>query len=264
MKHLNEEQFIEYYYGKSQNKHAADKQEGRDDAAQHLAECAECRAGYAALQADLSDLAEFDLPLRDADYGRRVWESVTGSLPVRPARKLWMRRDLWRGLAYAAAAAAMLAISFDAGRWLEQSRIPVSSTRPPASLPAPKKVVVVVLGDHLDRTERLLVELKHTDADDSDMLAPLGDEARNLLPANRICQREAQKSGDPELEKALSDLDQLLTRLADQPGGLNPAAVTRLQEQMNAEGLLFEVRVLRSRIPATEQARSTASEGGKI
>ena len=40
--------------------------------------------------------------------------------------------------------------------------------------------------------------------------------------------------------------------------------VTRLQKEMNADGLLFEVRVLRSRIPPTEQARNTASEGGKI
>jgi hypothetical protein len=125
-------------------------------------------------------------------------------------------------------------------------------------------VVVVVLGDHLERTERLLVELKHTDVDDSDMLPPLRDEARNLLPANRICLREAEKSDDPELEQALGALNRVLTDLADQPRGLDPAEVTRLQKEMNADGLLFEVRVLRSRIPAAEQARSTASEGGKI
>ena len=39
--------------------------------------------------------------------------------------------------------------------------------------PAPQRVVILVLGDHLDRTERLLVELKHADADDSEMIPPL-------------------------------------------------------------------------------------------
>jgi hypothetical protein len=40
-----------------------------------------------------------------------------------------------------------------------------------------------------------------------------------------------------------------LTELANQKEELDAAAITRLQDEMNADGLLFEVRVLRSRIP---------------
>jgi hypothetical protein len=265
MKHLNDEELIEHYYGKDPRQHSFGEDRDAGDAARHIASCAECGANYTALQADLSDLAGFNPPLRDAEYGQRVWESIARLLPERPERRqLWMRLDLWRGLAYAAAAAVLLAATFYAGRIWEHSRAPLPTAKSPASAPAPKQVVVVVMSDYLDRSERLLVVLKHTDADDSDMLPPLRDEARNLLPANRICQREAEKSDDPELEKTLNALDRLLAELADQPGDFDPAAVMRLQKEMNADGLLFEVRVLRSRIPATEQARGTASEGGKI
>jgi hypothetical protein len=42
------------------------------------------------------------------------------------------------------------------------------------------RVVVVVLSDHLDRSERLLVELKHADAENTALASPLRDEARSL------------------------------------------------------------------------------------
>jgi hypothetical protein len=256
MRHLSEQELVEYYYSNDRD---------RGSIAQHVRDCAQCGASYSAIHADLSDLGKFDVPLREPEYGRRVWDSLADSLPARPTpRTFWLRPDLWRVLAYASVAATLLAATFYAGRMWEHAKAPVASTKTPASAPTPKSVVVVVLSDHLDRTERLLVELKHTGADDSDMLSPLRDEARNLLPANRICQREAKKSDDPDLENALAALDRLLTRLAEQPGGLNPAEVTRLQKQMDADGLLFEVRVLRSRMPATEQVTKTPSGGGKI
>ena len=113
--------------------------------------------------------------------------------------------------------------------------------------PPPQRVVVVVLSDHLDRSERLLVELKHADASNAEMVSPLRDEARSLMAANRICRQTAREDDDPALATALDRLDHLLTQLANQPEGLDNASITRLQDEMNANHLLFEVRVLRSR-----------------
>jgi hypothetical protein len=124
--------------------------------------------------------------------------------------------------------------------------------------------VVVVLSDHLDRSERLLVELKHADAGSEETVSPLRDEARSLLAANRICRQNAAKIDDPELAAALDRLDQVLGELANHPGGLNPATITRLQDEMNADGLLFQVRVLRSRIPEQEAAKAAQSKEGEI
>jgi hypothetical protein len=83
---------------------------------------------------------------------------------------------------------------------------------------------------------------------------PLRDEARSLLAANRKCRQEAEANGDPALTKALDHLNELLNGLANQPGGLNADAIAKLQAEMNKDGLLFEVRVLRSRIPNRQAA----------
>jgi hypothetical protein len=133
----------------------------------------------------------------------------------------------------------------------------------PAARPA-ERVVVVVLSDHLDSSERLLVELKHTDAGNAEMRTPLRDEARRLLAANQLCRREAKKADDPALEAALDRLNQIFNELANQPDGLNAAAITRLQDQLNSGSLLFEVRVLRSRALDQKPAARTRLQGGTI
>jgi hypothetical protein len=125
-------------------------------------------------------------------------------------------------------------------------------------------VVVVVLSDHLDRSERLLVELKHVDAGSTEMVSPLRDEAKSLLAANKICRQKASQEDDPSLTTALDRLDHLLNELANQPGGLSSASISRLQEEMNADGLLFEVRVLRSRVSDGQAVGTNRPSGGTI
>jgi hypothetical protein len=120
------------------------------------------------------------------------------------------------------------------------------------------------LSDHLDRSERLLVELKHADTGSEEMVSPLRDEARSLLAANRVCRQNAKKNDDPALAAALARLDHLLVELANQKGGLNAASLARLQDEMNSDSLLFEVRVLRSRIPDQQPVANNRRNGGTI
>jgi len=240
MKHLTEDELIEQACG-----------EGAIDSAQHLRGCVECAASLAELKSDLAEVGRVETPQRDELYGERVWQAISGSL-VRYAapHRRWMSFGLMRGLSYAAVCALLVAVAFYAGRKWEQFAGRKSGT-PQAAQSAPKKpqqpVVVVVLGDHLDRSERLLVELKHVDTANADMVPPLRDEARSLLKANRICRENAEKVGDEELESALKRLDHLLTEVADEPGGLDAEGIARIKNELNADGLLFEVRVLRSR-----------------
>jgi hypothetical protein len=159
--------------------------------------------------------------------------------------------------------------AFFAGRLWEHRQPKTAAVNNPAqpevqAAPPKQRIVVVVLSDHLDRSERLLVELKHADADSEEMVSPLRDEARSLLAANRICRQNAAKTDDPELAKALGRMDHLLDELANQPGGLNAATITRLQDEMDADGLLFQVRVLRSRIPEQQAAAAAGSKEGNI
>jgi len=256
MKHLKEEELIEHYY--------------RADAGaeRHLVRCSACAGAFVALHSDLAVMEFPAPPVRDAAYGERVWASISPSLPRLEVRKRsWL--GLLRGLSYSTAFALLLVCAFYAGRQWEhghQPRITAVKTPPqsqPAARPA-EHIVVVVLSDHLDRSERLLVELKHADADSAEMVNPLRDQARSLLAANQICRQKAKTQDDPALAAALDRLDQLFNELANQPGGLNAAAITRLQDQLNSDSLLFEVRVLRSKALDQKSAAIARSHGGTI
>jgi len=96
------------------------------------------------------------------------------------------------------------------------------------------------------------------------MVSPLRDEARSLLAANRVCRKNLAQKDDPELATALDHLDNLLAEAANEPGGLNAESIARLQDEMNADGLLFEVRVLRSRIADRKAAGANPAKGGTI
>jgi hypothetical protein len=253
MNHLSEEELIAHAFA----------EEASNAAQQHLAACAECAKAYSSVGSDLADMKFAAAPARDAAYGHRVWESIAGSLPAYESPKSWFRGGLWPGLSYAAAGIALVVCAFVGGRsWEHRHAQTVAkdhALQHEQTVVEPiQRVVVVVLSDHLDRSERLLVELKH--ADGGKAASPLRDEARNLLPANRICRQHAKQDDDQALSTALDRLDHLLVELANQPEGLNSQTIGRLQDEMNADGLLFEVRVLRSR----QAASSTHAKGDTI
>jgi hypothetical protein len=263
MRHLNEEELVEHYYSRDA---------GADAAQKHLEQCAQCAEAFETLEDDLGELVAMELPVRDAAYGERVWQSIASALPAYEARKWnWFHVGLIRGLSYAAACALLASVGFFAGRQWEHKQLQAVVKNPPSPVQErvappqqPERVVVVVLSDHLDRSERLLVELKHADADSAETVSPLRAEARSLLAANRICRKDAKKTDDPELQSALEHLDRVLAELASQQGSMTAADLTRLQDEMSSDGLLFQVRVLRSRIPDRRAAQAAHSEGGEI
>jgi hypothetical protein len=251
MSHLTEEDLIAHTFA----------EDDKDGVEQHLKACVACAMNYAALRSDLAEMEFAEVPARDALHGRRVWESISGSLPSYEAPKRnWLRGGPWMGLSYIAACAALATCTFIGGRLWERREAKTvagnhTQQKQQSVAHPPQRVVVVVLSDHLDRSERLLMELKHADAGNAEMLSPLRDEARNLLPANRICRQKVKHDDDPALATALDRLDHLLAELANQPGDLNSTTIAKLQDEMNADRLLFEVRVLRTR-PAVPTAHT--------
>jgi hypothetical protein len=264
MMHLTDEEMIEQAYGESENRAAVE---------QHLKSCRECADNFAELERDLTGLDRVTAPERDLHYGERVWASIAPSLPAYgPAYKAgstsiwqrWWASGFGKGLGYAAACALLVACAFYAGRqWEQRKQQPVAHVEqktPQAKQP----IVVVVLDDHLDRSERFLVELKHADLDSAAMASPMRDEAKSLLAANRVCIKNVALDNDPGLTTALDHLDRLLAEATNEPGGLNASAIAKLQDEMNSDGLLFEVRVLRSRITDKKGPGSDTSKGGTI
>lgn len=272
MKHSSPEGLVEMYYSEA----APGEIEG---AKQHVEECADCAAAYRSLESDLKVLGILEPPERDESYGKQMWHRVAAELPaaagfpaaverthavLRPAR-IWRSR-MWIGLSYATGCAVLAAAAFYVGTvWEHQQHLKQEAAREEhlkGTAAEKPRVVVVVLGEHLDRSERLLVELKHADADNQELVKPLRDEARELLAANHVFREDADKSGDPALSQALDKLDTLLKEMANEPGGLNGASLERLQHEMTNEGLLFEVRVLRSKNPHRQTAVRVVGNGG--
>ena len=235
MKHLNEAELIEHYYDESATP---------ADCERHLKACSACAKRYADLRRDLDGVKPLATPARGEDYGEQVWHSIRGSLAVyqKPDRS-WIR--LWRPLGWAAACALLIAVAFVAGRqWERKQTTSVAVTPDPQ---ARQRVVVVVLGDHLDRSERLLVELNHAGSNDMSTM-PLRGEARELLANNRLVRQSALRAGDLNVEASLDRLERLLVELANQPDEPNERDLNRLRQEMNTDGLLFDIRVLRSRV----------------
>jgi len=261
MKHLTEEELIELYCG-----NGVEDGEGNPAVTRHLEVCSACLASYAALRSDLGEAANLQVPARDGAYGERVWQSIRASLPIYESRpKAWSGLRLWSTLGYAAACALLVVGAFTAGRiWEHRQQPGVAVAKQPPAPQARQPIVVVVLSDHLDRSERFLVQLKHADVESNEMVSPLRDEAKSLLAANRVCRKNVAPADDPALTTALDHLDRLLAEAANAPGGLNATALANLQDEMNADGLLFEVRVLRSRISHHSAAGNDHPKGGTI
>ncbi len=233
MKHLGEDEFIELYYG-----------DDTSAANTHVRACPDCSAKYAAFKHSIDAIQQAVVPKKDLDYGERVWETLRPQLIPYEKTVRWHGWIQWRVAALAVSFAMLLTAAFLGGRYWERKSAthPIVAGNPPAA----KRVVLVVLTDHLDRTERLLVELNHADLPNRTQNAQLQSEARELLASDRLYRTSANDAGDMALAGALDRLQGVLAEIANDPN-LTEADLERVRKDMNTEGMLFEVRVLLTR-----------------
>ena len=255
MKHLEEAELVEHYYEESANMGESER---------HLKACPVCAKRYAELCRDLD--ASSHTHATGAQGGLRRTNLAIHSTPLfrytKSPKAVGSR--YYRPLGWAAACVLLVAVAFVAGRRWERKQAP--SVAVAVDPQARQRVVIVFLGDHLDRSERLLVQLNHADGNDLSAL-PLRSEARELLASNRLVRQSAMQAGDLNVEASLDRLERLLMELANEPDKLTEADLNRLRQEMNTDGLLFDIRVLRSRVhsPGPEQQSApTATKGVPI
>jgi hypothetical protein len=243
MKHLSDEEL----YGLSQSPAGG--------LPNHLRECQECSIRFQEFVALLESAAgAAGTPRPAPDLNDRVWAAIRPSLPIYHPQTQGRRSPgvftAWwpRGLVWAGALASLVLIgtTFWAGRLFERRHRETS-----LALQAPPsqagRVVLLVVRDHLDRSERLLVELDHAGHFARVDGGPLGREAADLLEDNRLYRQTAATSRDPTLAQLLDRLDRVLVEVAHEPAPLHGGDLARMREQMNLDGLLFELRVVRDR-----------------
>ena len=164
----------------------------------------------------------------------------------------------WPQFAYAAACLLFLAGAFWAGRFWEHAHSkPLVASR---EQPTKERVVLFVLDNHFDRTERLLVRLNHAGGEGDYVDFPLQAEAQQLLSDNQLYRQSAAPAGDPLLNAALDHLERVLLEVANSGDQLSGRDIAGIQKEMNTQGLLFQIRVLRARI---SEQRTNAHAMGK-
>ena len=232
--HLTEDELILHYYGETDR---------ADDARveSHLASCAECRFANQQLRRVMT-LVDSAAPVEaPAGFERVAWARLEPALDRN--KSAWKTFFWFPQWALAGGVAALVLAAFVAGR--------VSSVNPTAGgtpgLVAeiePNRVLQAEVGDHLDRTQMMLVELANADTDHADVLAGEQIRAVDLVAANRLIRQSAEQNGDVVIADVLEDLERVLMEIANAPADASSNDLTDLQSRITDEDLLFRLRVI--------------------
>jgi hypothetical protein len=259
MKHPKEEELIAYREGEVLRK---------EEIAAHVAGCEECRGELERIEAVLRALDTLGVPDPGEDYGRHVWQQIAPRLTEKPAA--WWR--VWfepRRLAAFGGLAALVIVAFFVGRVTKRS------TPGEPALTAGQvreKVLVVAVGEHLGRSEMMLMELSNAEpANASAKHVNISTEQRraeDLLEENRLYRQTAMQQGDEKLASVLDDLERVLLDVAHSPDEVTPAQFEAIRKRIEAQGILFKVRVVGKELqqqaaPAPAQTTSGKKEGNK-
>ena len=233
--HLTDDELVLHYYGEMSE--AAERH-----ACEHLEGCAACRENLVKLQRVMSVLDAAPVPEPDAWFERRAWARLEPALATSDPRRTWQLP--WRAIAWGAAAALVVIAAFVAGQFTSRPATPVQRASTQQSMP--ERVLLVDLGDHLDRSELALVEF--VSGTDGEHMAPSRERAEELVAANRLYRRTAVTSGDPAVADVLDELERALIEIAGTATTASTKDLDVMRQRMDARGLLFKVRVMREQL----------------
>lgn len=237
MRHLSEEELVLYYYGETESPEAERR---------HLKGCESCRSELEALSQSLGELTADPVPERPEDYGQRVWRRMENDLKSPKPRWSWLDRLRPRPLAWAGAAVVLLVAAFVAGRLSFQRSL---EPERPSAAEIREGVLLVALSDHLESTQILLMEIVNAPAP-SERTAEAIDIsyerrlAEDLVDQNRLYRQTADQTGEKVLASVLDELERMLVEIAHSPERMDWNDFDDLRRRIEANGVLFKVRVL--------------------
>jgi len=248
MSHLSEEQLILHYYGEEGDTLSAE---------QHLEDCDECRALYGSLQRVLNVVDSMPIPERGPEYTAALWQRIESRLPAR-RRLAWNWLSPWR-LATAGAFAALMVAAFLAGRFYQQPRERPGMLATGDQQRVRERILLVAVGDYLERSQMMLVELVNTNSRGPVDISSTQARAEDLLTENRLYRQTADHTGDAAVSEVLDDLDRVLLDIAHAPSELAPDDLDKFRQRLEAEGILFKIRILGSNVRKQEQSGNEGS-----
>jgi hypothetical protein len=158
--------------------------------------------------------------------------------------------------------ASLLVVAFLAGRFYPQARRPgeLASADPHPG----ERILMVAVGDYLERSQMVLIELANADPKGPLDISAEKERAADLVSESRLYRQTAAHTGDTAVASVLDDLDRVLLEIAHGPSRLAPEDLDKLRQRLEAEGILFKIRVLGSNVRNQEDsAPNAASSAGR-
>jgi hypothetical protein len=252
MMHVTDEDLILRYYGELTG---ADRQRVDD----HLVACEACRAADLRLRQTFAAVDATPVPEPAAGYEREVWARVSARLPERRARG-W-KRWRWSPAQLGAVVAVLVAAAFVAGRYW---RAPVAPPAPPVervaggtaagSQAVRERILLVAIGDHLEQTEMVIVELAHADGGEKVDISTARAQAADLVAASRLYRQTAASAGDAAIASVLEDVERALIEVARSPAEVSRRDLNDMLRGIEAQGLLFKLRVVGEQVREREES----------
>jgi hypothetical protein len=259
MNHLTEEQLILHYYGESVEPGENGQADEAADALateQHLEACSECRGLYGSLQRVLNVVDSFPVPERGPDYGAQVWKRIERRIPAR--RRRWFPMSSpWRWATAGAAFAALLVAAFFAGRFYPGAQKPGQMA---ADTQAGERILLVAVGDYLERSQMVLIELANANPKAPMDISGEQERAGDLVTETRLYRQTAARTGDTQIGGVLDELERVLVDITHAPSNISPQQLQELRQRLEAEGILFKIRVLGSNVRKDVPAAKTAGQ----
>ena len=252
--HVPEDDLVLHYYGE-----LASQDESR--VSEHIAECHDCHAAYRRLQQVLMSVDDTALGVPELPEGfeRTVWARLEPSL--HRGHGGWLSRlfSSPARLGWVAAAVAVVVGAFFAGRLSHQlpeapgTPVPGVTTTAANQNQVRERILLIDLGEHLDRSQRVLVELVTAEGAAADF-AGERNRAEQLLWANRLYRETAAVTGDASVVDLLDQLERVLVEVAASPSNPSVRDLDDVRRRIESGSLLFKVRVVSSDLQERRRA----------
>ncbi len=160
-----------------------------------------------------------------------------------------------RRWAWALATAALVVMAFLTGRLLnvreqqaaiEQSAEAGAPQAVAGDAMVRERVLLIAVGDHLERSQMVLIELAHAETSDHLDISAERQLADDLLASNRLYRQTAQQMGQTNVAGILDELERVLVELARGPSTVSMRQLADIQQRIESQGILFKVKVVGS------------------
>jgi hypothetical protein len=216
--------------------------------ATHLEICADCALIVAELQQVVRDASALG-PIEPPEH---VWTSLQSKVhsPQPKAQSLWPR------YAWALATAALVVMAFFVGRVAQQREQQTVSRQDGTTAghasadqtAVRERVLLVAVGDHLERSQMVLVELAHAETRDQLDISAERQLADDLVASNRLYRQTAQQMGQENVAGLLDELERVLVEVARGPSTVSMGQLADIQQRIEALGIVFKMKVVGSEI----------------